>query len=55
MKECLEMKLIDILDDPRDTPAVAFMLYRQETLIQRIPLYRNLSLKLPEFDALWYV
>ncbi len=55
MRSCLEIKLLDPIDDPQETPDVAFMLYRQETLIQRIPLYRALSLKMPEFNALWYI
>ncbi|MGE4296069.1 MAG: hypothetical protein AB7E49_10240, partial [Campylobacterales bacterium] len=53
--ECLEFKLNAPLEEPGDRLEVTFLLYKQETLIQRIPLYNTLTLKMPEFDALWYI
>jgi alpha-amylase/alpha-mannosidase (GH57 family) len=34
---------------------IEFLLYCNETPIQHIPLYNTLTLKLPDFDALWYI
>jgi alpha-amylase/alpha-mannosidase (GH57 family) len=52
---CVEIAVNAPLIKPSDTLEAAFFLYRQDTLIQRVPLYNKLTLKMPNFDALWYI
>ncbi|MDR1451857.1 MAG: glycoside hydrolase [Helicobacteraceae bacterium] len=51
----LEIALYAPLTKPSDRLEVAFLLYKQNTLIQRVPLYNTLTLSTPDFDAMWYI
>jgi alpha-amylase/alpha-mannosidase (GH57 family) len=51
----IEVAMDAPLSKPSDMLEVAFLLYKQETLIQRVPLHNTLTLKMPNFDALWYI
>ncbi|MDR0664968.1 MAG: glycoside hydrolase [Helicobacteraceae bacterium] len=51
----LEIALYAPLTRQDDRLEIAFLLYKQDTLIQRIPLYNTLTLGMPDLDAEWYI
>ncbi|MDR2152401.1 MAG: hypothetical protein LBO72_06240 [Helicobacteraceae bacterium] len=51
----LEIALYAPLTKQDDRLEVAFLLYKQDTLIQRVPLYNTLTLGMPDLDAEWYI
>ncbi|GHV05693.1 glycoside hydrolase [Campylobacterota bacterium] len=53
--ECLEIAVAAPLTKPTDQIEVSFLLYKSDTLIQRVPVYNSLTLKTPNFDTLWYI
>jgi alpha-amylase/alpha-mannosidase (GH57 family) len=51
----LEIAIYAPLAKPEERLEVAFLLRKQDTLIQRVPLYNTLTLGAPNFDAAWYI
>ncbi|MDR2638955.1 MAG: glycoside hydrolase [Helicobacteraceae bacterium] len=51
----LEIALYAPLTKQDDRLEIAFLLYKQDTLIQRVPLYNTLTLGAPDLDAEWYI
>lgn len=55
LNDSLEISVDYEMKSEKEKIEVTFLLYKQDTLIQRIPLHNTLTLKLPAFDALWYI
>lgn len=55
LQDSLEIELNHQLANDQDRLEISFLLYKQDVLIQRVPLYNTLTLKMPAFDALWYI